>query len=794
MIHVFSNRVERSVVSGLLVLFGLLGGRCFAAPEVTERAAGRQIGYQRDVLPILARNCFACHGFDPRARQAGLRLDSRDGATATLESGHAAVVPGDPAGSGLLARVQHADPAQRMPPVETGKALTSEQLDILRAWIEQGAVYQQHWAFVVPADHPPPDEGEAYEPIDAFVRARLRNAGLVPAPRADPWTLLRRLSLDLTGLPPTLEDLDQFLLEYSDAPEPAWRRWTEKYLASPQYGEKWARWWLDQARYADSNGYSIDAPREIWKFRDYVIEAFNSDLPLDQFTREQLAGDMIPGASEQQRVATGFHRNTQINQEGGIDREQFRIDSLFDRVATTGTVWLGLSIGCAQCHDHKFDPITQREYYQFFAFLNNQDEPTMKVLGADREAVPQQKQALEAELQKLLEARADEIAAFETAVVQEGESTERGKQLAKLLAVARDKRTFAQRLSLFAAGPGASDQEFQARRNQWLACEQILNEAPSTMVLQELTRPRTTRIFVQGDFTRPAEEVSSGTPSALHRFEPGDVPPTRLQLANWIVSPENPLTARVIVNRVWQVYFGKGLVETDNDFGLQGTPPTHPELLDWMALRFQRQGWSFKQLHRSIVASETYRQSSDVDPKFRDVDPGNALLARQRRLRLDAELIRDAALAASGALTTRIGGPPVFPPIPDGVMSQGQVKREWKASTGANRFRRGLYTFFYRATPPPALNVFDAPDGYSTCTRRLRSNTPLQALTLLNDMAFFEVARQLASLIERDGLTSAFRACTARQPCAEELGVLSSLDSLSAARVLLNLDETMTRE
>ncbi|MBM4005123.1 MAG: DUF1553 domain-containing protein [Planctomycetes bacterium] len=794
MIHVFSNRVERSVVSGLLVLFGLLGGRCFAAPEVTERAAGRQICYQRDVLPILARNCFACHGFDLRARQAGLRLDSRDGATATLESGHAAVVPGDPAGSGLLARVQHADPAQRMPPVETGKALTSEQLDILRAWIEQGAVYQQHWAFVVPADHPPPDEGEAYEPIDAFVRARLRNAGLVPAPRADPWTLLRRLSLDLTGLPPTLEDLDQFLLEYSDAPEPAWRRWTEKYLASPQYGEKWARWWLDQARYADSNGYSIDAPREIWKFRDYVIEAFNSDLPLDQFTREQLAGDMIPGASEQQRVATGFHRNTQINQEGGIDREQFRIDSLFDRVATTGTVWLGLSIGCAQCHDHKFDPITQREYYQFFAFLNNQDEPTMKVLGADREAVPQQKQALEAELQKLLEARADEIAAFETAVVQEGESTERGKQLAKLLAVARDKRTFAQRLSLFAAGPGASDQEFQARRNQWLACEQILNEAPSTMVLQELTRPRTTRIFVQGDFTRPAEEVSSGTPSALHRFEPGDVPPTRLQLANWIVSPENPLTARVIVNRVWQVYFGKGLVETDNDFGLQGTPPTHPELLDWMALRFQRQGWSFKQLHRSIVASETYRQSSDVDPKFRDVDPGNALLARQRRLRLDAELIRDAALAASGALTTRIGGPPVFPPIPDGVMSQGQVKREWKASTGANRFRRGLYTFLYRATPPPALNVFDAPDGYSTCTRRLRSNTPLQALTLLNDMAFFEVARQLASLIERDGLTSAFRACTARQPCAEELGVLSSLDSLSAARVLLNLDETMTRE
>jgi len=775
-------------------LLGALAGRCFADPHVDQRAAGRQIGYQRDVLPILARNCFACHGFDPRARQAGLRLDTREGATAMLESGQPAVMPGDPTGSGLLARVQHADPAQRMPPVETGKVLTSAQLDTLRTWIEQGAAYQQHWSFVEPADRPPPVEDGAQEPIDAFIRARLRNAGLVAAPRAGPWTLLRRLSLDLTGLPPTLEDLDQFLLEYADAPEPAWRRWTEKYLSSPRYGEKWARWWLDQARYADSNGYSVDAPREIWKFRDWVIDAFNNDLPFDQFTREQLAGDLIPGASERQRVATGFHRNTQINQEGGIDREQFRVDSLFDRVATTGTVWLGLSIGCAQCHDHKFDPITQREYYQFFAFLNNQDEPTMKVLGAERDSVPQQKQALEAELQKLLEARAGEIEAFEAAVAQEGESTERGKQLAKLLAVAKDKRTFAQRLSLFAAGPGSGDPEFQARRSQWQACEQILNEAPSTMVLQELARPRTTRILIQGDFTRPADEVVPGTPAMLHRLEAGDSPPSRLQLADWITQPENPLTARVIVNRVWQIYFGKGLVETDNDFGLQGTPPTHPELLDWMALRFQRHGWSLKQLHRSIVTSETYRQRSDARPELRDLDPGNELLARQRRLRLDAELIRDVALAASGALTTPIGGPPVFPPIPDGVMSQGQVKREWKASTGANRFRRGLYTFLYRATPPPALNVFDAPDGYSSCTRRLRSNTPLQALTLLNDTAFFEVARHLSGIIDRDGLTSAFRVCTARQPSAEELAVLSSLDSLSAARVLLNLDETMTRE
>jgi hypothetical protein len=510
----------------------------------------------------------------------------------------------------------------------------------------------------------------------------------------------------------------------------------EHLLASPHHGERWGRWWLDVARYADSNGYSVDAPRSIWPYRDGVVAAFNADQPFDQFLIEQLAGDLLPQATVAQRAATGFHRNTQINQEGGIDPEQFRIESIFDRVATTGSALLGLSVGCAQCHDHKFDPISHRDYYGLFAFFNDQDEPALEIEGLP-----------------------------------------------------------------------SGINESKAKSPGWA----------TTLVLSERTQPRKTQRFVQGDFTRPAEPVLPATPKILPPLPPKNGRYQRLDLARWLVSPNHPLTARVLVNRVWQQYFGRGLVETENDFGTQGTPPTHPELLDWLAVEFQESGWSLKHLHRCIVKSETYGQSSIARPDLREIDPLNRWLARQNRLRLDAEIIRDVALAASGQLDRSLGGPPVQPPQPAGLGAFTQSNRDWMASGGGQRVRRALYTRIQRATLHPALAVFDAPDTFTTCTRRLRSNTPLQALTLLNDTQFHElalhIARQMASTqgTDTDRIAGGFLRCTARHPAPAEsqrlLRLLREEQSaggsngappeggwLAVARVLLNLDETITRE
>jgi hypothetical protein len=762
-------------------------------------ARSRQVEFNRDVRPILSENCFACHGFDAAGRKAGLRLDTRAGATAT-NKGVTAVVPGKPQASELIRRILASDPDDVMPPPKSGKQLTAAQKETLRRWIEQGAPYQSHWAFEAPRRVEPPKGGAGSHPIDRFIQARLAAEKLKPSPAADLTTLMRRVSLDLTGLPPAPAEVDAFVEASARDAEGAYRRLVERLLASPHYGERWGRWWLDQARYADSNGYSIDAPRQIWKFRDWVIAALNADMPFDQFTVEQLAGDLLPGATESQKIATGFHRNTQINQEGGIDKEQFRVDSVFDRVATTGTVWLGLTIGCAQCHDHKFDPITQREYYRLFAFLNNQDEPTMKVFdpGVDVAALMAELRDAETRLKRMVEERYGEVTEWEREMAAE---FRQGLPAAtkKILQTPADKRTLAQNLDLFAIVTNPSD-PLRILGDRYKELDAQLNQGTTTMVLRELPQPRKTTVFIKGDFTRPAEEVTPGTPEVLHPFDTergaagAETRPTRLDLARWIVSPRNPLTARVIINRVWQQYFGRGIVETENDFGLQGTPPTHPELLDWLATEFMARRWSLKEMHRLIVTSHTYRQSSAVRPELRAKDPNNHLLARQQRLRLDAEIVRDVALTASGLLSPKLGGPPVYPPIPDGVMGQGQVKRTWTVSKGADKYRRGIYTFLYRASPPPALTVFDAPDGYTTCTRRLRSNTPLQALTLMNDAAFFEFATALEQVIQKDGIETAFRRCTARAPKPAELAVLQKLDPLNAARALLNLDETVTRE
>jgi hypothetical protein len=768
--------------------------------------------FKRDVLPILSENCFACHGPDEQARQSGLRLDLSEGALATADSGDAAIIPYHAEASPLIERIESHDADLRMPPPESGKELSAEQRQVLRQWIQSGADYELHWSFVPPRAVPPPMVEGVEHPIDRFVQARLAQEGLSPAPLASAATLLRRVSLDLIGLPPTLAEIDAFEAAVAMDPEGAYSAAVDRLLSSPHYGERWGRWWLDQARYADSNGYSIDAPRQIWKYRDWVVDALNRDMPFDQFTVEQLAGDLLPESSDpeqtvSQQIATGFHRNTLLNQEGGIDVEQFRIDSVFDRVATTGTVWLGLTIGCAQCHDHKFDPLTQKEYYQFFAFFNNQDEPTLEVND------PRQSRAdLKSELKKA-EIEVDEFILAHAAKYDAWEQSVTAELLEKLpsdlregLETERSQRTPQQVRDLFNIEVGKIDSRFQSLKQHFDKLGDQVAGVTKTLVLREREQPRMTSVFIKGDFTRPAEVVMPQTPAVLHRLRssqdsPKDTatsdiadPLNRLDLARWLVSSDNPLTARVIVNRVWQVYFGRGIVETENDFGILGTLPSHPALLDWLAIELQSHAWSLKELHRLIVTSHTYRQSSQQRDDLLVADPRNYLLGRQQRLRLEAELIRDMALSAAGLLSGQLGGPPVFPPIPAGVMDVGQIKREWKTSQGSDRYRRGMYTFLYRATPPPELAVFDAPEGLSTCTRRLRSNTPLQALTLLNDAGFFEFATALQAIIDRDGMETAFRRCTGRRPRADELQVLDGLDSLSAARVLLNLDESLTRE
>ena len=742
-----------------------------------------KIEFNRDVRPILSENCYACHGFDPKHREGDLRLDTFDGATQDRD-GARGIVPGDLSKSDAWQRIISEDKDEVMPPPKSHKTpLTAKQREILKTWIEQGAKYERHWSFEPPKAQP----GGS---IDRFIQQRLAEENLKPSPEADPATLVRRLFLDLTGLPPAPADL----ADLSDWSDKKYEALVNRLLSSKHYGERWGRWWLDQARYADSNGYSIDAPRQIWKFRDWVIDALNTDMPFDRFTIEQLAGDLLPKATEAQKVATGFHRNTQINQEGGIDKEQFRIDGVFDRVATTGSVWLGLSIGCAQCHDHKFDPIEQKEYYSLFAFFNNQDEPTMKVFDAkvDVTELTAEFKDVEAKIKAFIKDHTAELDAWEaglTPAIKKSLSS----FLTKILDVPKAKRSFVQIQSLFAASVGGVG-PFRELNDRHKELDTILNQGTTTLVMKELPKPRKTTVFIKGDFTRPADEVTPGTPKVLHAFQKPKTLPNRHDLAKWIVSPQNPLTARVIVNRVWQQYFGRGIVETENDFGTQGTMPSHPELLDFLATELMAKKWSLKELHKLIVTSKTYRQSSANRPDLIEKDPQNYLLARQTRLRLDAEVVRDVCLTASGLLSPKLGGPPVYPPIPDGVMGQGQVKRVWSVSKGADKYRRGLYTFIYRASPPPSLTVFDAPEGFSTCTRRIRSNTPLQALTLMNDSSFFEFATALEKIIQKDGLETAFKRCTARAPKADELAVLQKLDSLNAARVLLNLDETVTRE
>lgn len=755
--------------------------------SIARAQTSTPVDFGREIQPIFAASCISCHG--PEKQKGGLRLDVRSLAMDGGTSGKS-ILPGKGNQSLLTQRLRGEGDDDQMPLKKD--PLTREQIATVARWIDEGAKWPdslagaavvRHWAFEAPTRPPEPVMKEAAwprNPIDRFILARLEKEHIRPSPEAPRETLLRRVSLDLTGLPPTPQEIDAFV---ADTSPDAYEKVVDRLLASPHYGERWARHWLDGARYADSNGYSIDAPRSMWPYRDWVVNALNKDMPFDRFTIEQLAGDLLPQATTAQKIATGFHRNTQINEEGGIDKEQFRVEAIVDRVATTGAVFMGLTIGCAQCHNHKFDPISQREYYQFFAFFNNADEPKLKLTDPmserQQQDMAEQIERLQAEVKKHEEQATPEALSAWEAFMSAATKSKLKRDALLALKVPPAKRNEKQQRALIVAYC-SSDPDYVARSAELATLRKEVAEGTTTLVMAERAQPRDSFIFVKGDFTRHGDAVTPGVPAVLPSLN--NETPSRLDLARWIVDPKNPLTARVQVNRLWMHYFGKGLVETDSDFGTQGSRPTHPELLDWLATEFVRQGWSLKGIARLIVTSAVYRQSSNIRPELALVDPDNKLLARQARVRLDAEVVRDIELAASGLLSDRIGGPSVFPPQPEGVMGLGQVKRVWKTSTGFDRYRRGLYTFTWRSSPHPLLTSFDAPDLTLTCTRRARSNTPLQALTLLNDAAFFEFAQALTNrtFAQTTGddparIAYAFELCTGRKPTAKEIVVLTSL-------------------
>ncbi len=1000
------------------------------------------VDFEKQIRPLLKQHCYDCHSQDEV--ESGLRLDHGANILKGGDRGPA-VLPGKSAESPLFLSLSGQGKIPRMP--FDLPPLKQSEISLIQQWIDQGGKIpdaektlkenqktSDHWAFQ-PIQQPDVPKVKLQEwsrnPIDAFVLNHLEKNNLTPSKAANRSTLIRRLSLDLTGLLPSVEEVQQFL---NDNRPDAYERLVDRLLASPHYGERWARHWLDVARYADSNGFTIDGPRSIWKYRDWVIQAINQNMPFDQFVKEQLAGDLLPKPTTDQLIATGFHRNTLINQEGGTNPEQFRVEAVVDRVNTTGAAFLGLTVGCAQCHKHKYDPITQRDFYQLYAIFNstadiNSAPPTLslptatqeeKVTGfkneiaASTKELTKRKKILEpqfqtwkktlqqglknsekqwsilqtqqaksvngatitvqkdqsllvggkipnndtyiietdtitsgmtglrlevlthaslpkmgpgwagngnfvldevtvevAEQQKekwskfklvdLAEATADHSQAkFPASNLVDGDlktgwaiNVKKGSmnvnrraiirlktplkssaamklrvtlkqtrdskynvglfrlstttmspsvfnvdpQVYAILKIAEDKWDAKQKTTLqqafYKSDVQWSDQN-QKLTKQKAELTKLNKSIVTTMVMKELPKPRDTFILLRGNFLAPGASVSPGVPQVLPPMPPAVKSPTRLDFANWLTSKQQPLTARVTVNRYWQRFFGKGIVETENDFGTQGTAPTHPELLDWLAAQFMNLNWDVKKLHRLIVTSAAYRQSSDFNPAYQEKDPRNLLLSRQNRYRIEAESIRDLFLSSSGLLTRKIGGPSVYPPQPEGIYVLTQNKKNWPEEQGENRFRRGMYTYFWRSSPYPMLPTFDAPNSNTTCTRRVRSNTPLQALTLANDQSLFELVQGFALRILQEGpdydegrLRHAFQICLSRTPADHELEVLTRYLSeqrthfkklpkeaeqfasqdlpkkitateaaswTAVARVLMNLDEFITRE
>ncbi len=969
-------------------------------------ASAHAVDFNRDVRPVLAQQCFTCHGMDDHARKGKLRLDLSESAHGKGKSGEIAIVPGKPDASEVIKRIFSGDEDEVMPPPHTKKVMSDKDKATLKAWIAEGAKYEAHWAYT-----PPQPSKNPKASIDHFIRERLEKEGLKPSPEADAYTLVRRVYLDLIGLPPTPAEADAFV---NDKSPDAYDKLVDTLLASKHYGERWARRWLDLARYADTNGFEKDRPRQIWPYRDWVVRALNDDMPFDQFSIKQIAGDMLPNASAEDLIATGFHRNTMLNEEGGIDPNEYRFYAMVDRVGVTGTAWMGLTLNCCQCHTHKYDPILHTDYYSVMALLNNADEPLYHIPTPDIKAQQKAHAAkiaqLEADLPKKfpggeaamqsrlagwiegeskraskwqivrptamkttmphLEQQVDgfilgsgdisksdvydlslrapikgvtalriEVASHPSLpndgpgltnyegplggfFLSELQATQKGqpvkiaraeatndeeedrindqaaaKPKAKAKAAAKPRKTnnasatldaemssgwqvlgglgvqhaavfhFEQPVDLtsgfdlkmlfekhFACPLGhfrlsvttsdhatASGHPFEVEEalaandssKREVLLRRFLETAPEmkqaaapllaarknpprgqpTLVMSErpATNPRATHRYHRGEYLSPKETVPPAVPAFLPSL-PKDAPANRLTFAKWLFAPENPLTARVTVNRQWQAFFGRGLVKSLEDFGYQSEPPSHPELLDWLAVEFVKQGWSMKKLHRLIVTSATYKQSSRITPELAQRDPENILLARGARFRLDAEIIRDSALKAAGVLSPKMGGPGVYPPQPASITSEGTYgKFEWKTSEGEDRYRRSLYTFIKRTAPFAMSTTFDAPTGEACLAKRDVSNSPLQALTLLNDQMFMEAAQAMAKQVIAESqdddsrLQNIFRRCTTRPAAADELAMLKTFlqkqrdqklegEALwtAVSRATLNLDESIT--
>lgn len=754
--------------------------------------AAERLSYNRDVRPLLSDRCYKCHGPDSKTRKGELRLDDAGDALRSRKGG-AVVVPGNPQESALIERIFTSEPDDQMPPPDSGLELSTTEKETLRQWVAEGGEFEPHWSFVAPQKAPLPtvsDLAWPRSPVDHFILARLAKEGLKPSREADRRTLLRRVTYDLTGIPPTLEEIVAFL---ADAAPDAYEKVVDRLLASPRFGERMAVDWLDVARYADTNGYQYDLPRTMWRWRDWVIEAFNRNLPYDRFATEQLAGDLLPDATLEQRIATGFNRNHPFTIEPGVIDEEYRVQYVSDRVTTMGFAFLGLTFDCSKCHDHKFDPITQKDYYSMFSFFNNVPE------NGFNEGTP--------------------------VVAPPAIPTPTEEQCARLEAIAAELAK-AQAAEVSAA--------LQAEKKA------IEAAVVQTMIMVEMPEPRPAFVLERGQYDQPREAVTARTPSSLPPLPEG-APANRLGLAEWMTAPENPLFARVAVNRFWKMLFGAGIVTSLNDFGSQGAAPTHPDLLDWLAVEFRENGWDTKALLRGLALSATYRQASQVTAELLAVDRENQWLARMPRRRLSAEMIRDGALSISGLLVEKLGGPSVYPYQPSGLWEVLTIRPGYQMtyapSKSGDLYRRGLYTFWKRASPPPSLQSFDAPDREFCVVSRHNTTTPLQALVLLNDPTYVEAARQLGTRMIREGgatpderFNFAIGLATSRPPTDSERAVLNRVflsqaerfkadpeaarNLLSAgaspvdpnldpvelasytmvASTILNLDETVTRE
>jgi hypothetical protein len=697
----------------ITVVVWLLGSRDGSAPNLPDR-----VSYNFHVRPIISDRCFKCHGPDARQRKAGLRLDTEKGLYGALreDSSGRVIVPGDPKRSELFRRISAHDTSVLMPPPNSNLMLTSYEIQVVGRWIEQGAEYQKHWAFVPPQKPAVPETGNdwATNEIDHFILAAMDQHGLEPNDEADRERLLKRVHLDLTGLPPSAEAQEKFL---STDEENAYESIVDALLADKHYGEKMAIQWLDVARYADTHGYQDDGLRTMWPWRDWVIHAFNENYPYDKFITWQLAGDLLPNPNKEMLLATGFNRNHKITQEGGVIDEEYRIEYVTDRTNTFGKAFLALTFECAKCHDHKYDPIAQKEYFSTFAFFNQVAEKGYQ--GDIFSGTPADKPRME-----ISEADVESILNF------------------------INKKDSAQ-----------------------------LN----VMIMRDSSWRRPTHVLKRGAYDAPGDIVFASMPSAILPFDTTKFKGNRLGLAQWVLSPENPITARVFVNRIWEQFFGRGIVKTSGDFGMQGELPSHPELLDWLAVDFVENGWNIKRLVRQIVTSSTYRESAVVSDRQLARDPENIYLSRAPRLRLSAELARDLVLASSGLLTDEIGGPSVKPYQPKGiweVATSGRGLTRYIQDEGKDLYRRGMYTFIKRTVPPPSLLVFDASNRDQCEVKRLRTNTPLQALVMMNDPQVNEAARVLAERLMTTSLSmerkieTAFRSILCRKPSRSESDIL----------------------